>query len=169
MYLTTPRLLLRPVEYMDIDQLVAIWADPEATRFLGGPRDPSLVCDMLDEEAESPSGSPFGQWPLIEKESGRVAGDCGLLKKEIGGAEEVELVYVIAPWAWGRGYASEAGEAMLRFAFDVLDLPRVVSLVHPDNERSRRVAEKLGMHVERSVMRPDGIERELWVRLNPER
>lgn len=167
MYLTTSRLLLRPVEYMDIDQLVAIWADPAATRYLGGPRDRDEVRDMLDEEADSPPKSAFGQWPLIEKESGRVAGDCGLVEKTIDGAEEVELVYVIAPWAWERGYATEIGEALLTFAFDVLGLERVVSLIHPDNEASRHVADKLGMRLERLVARPDGVERELWVRSKP--
>ena len=167
MYLTTNRLLLRPVEYMDIDQLVAMWADPDVTCYMGGPRDPDEVRDVLDEEVENPPKGAFGQWPLIEKEGGRVAGDCGLIEKEIDGVEEIELVYVIAKWAWGRGFATEIGQSLLAFAFDILDLTRVVSLIDVGNERSKRVAAKLGMQFEKLVMRSDGIERELWAKAKP--
>jgi RimJ/RimL family protein N-acetyltransferase len=167
MWLETDRLLLRPVEYMDIDQLVAMWADPDVTRCMGGPRDRDRVRDMLDEEASDPPKGPFGQWPLIEKAGGRVAGDCGLVEKDVDGVTEVELVYVLARHAWGKGYATEIGSALLRFAFGVLDLPRVVSLIDAENAASKRVAAKLGMQLERVVLRPDGAERELWVAERP--
>lgn len=163
MWLETERLLLRPVEYMDIDQLVALWADPDVTCFMGGPRDRDTVRDILDEEASLPPAGPYGQWPLIEKAGGRVAGDCGLIEKDVDGVAEIELVYVLARHAWGKGYATESGEALLRLAFDVLGLTRVVSLIDPRNEASKRVATKLGMHLERLAVRPDGVERELWV------
>lgn len=164
MYLSTDRLLLRPVEYMDIDQLVAIWADPEVTLFIGGPLDPGQVRDLLDEEVENPPKGAFGHWPLVEKHSGRVAGDCGLIEKQIDGAREIEIVYTLARWAWDKGYATEIGEALLDFAFVTLELPRVVSLIQPNNERSKRVAGKLGMCPEKRVLRRGEMERELWVR-----
>ena len=163
MYLQTDRLLLRPVEYTDIDQAVTSWADPEGTRYIGGPRTPHEVRSLLDEQVDEPSRGAFGQHPLIERATGSVVGDCGLLEKTIDGRDEVEIVYVIGKHYWGRGYALEIGEALLDFAFGTLGLNRVVSLIHPENELSQRVADKLGMVRESRVLQPDGAERELWV------
>ncbi|MHB1324212.1 MAG: GNAT family N-acetyltransferase [Coriobacteriia bacterium] len=163
MYLQTDRLLLRPVEYMDIDQLVAMWADPEVTRYLGGPRDLHEVRSLLDEQVDVPSRGAFGQHPLIEKATGSVVGSCGLVGERICGRDEVEFVHIIGSRFGGKGYALEIGDALLRFAFGTLGLKRVVSLVHPENELSRRVAESLGMLLESRVPQPDGVQRELWV------
>lgn len=167
MYLTTDRLLLRPVEYMDIDQLVALWTDPEVTACVGGPRDPDEVQASLDEEVDSPPGA-LGMYPLIEKATGAVVGHCGLIEKEIEGRDEVELVYFIAKRSWGQGYAAEIGASLLEFAFRVLGLERVVSLIDLDNEGSKHVAERLGLHFEKVVARPDGHDHELWVIENPD-
>ena len=76
----------------------------------------------------------------IEKASGRVVGHCGLLDKEIAGRPEVELVYVIAPSAGGRGYATEAGRAIRDHAMTSLRQERLIALIHPENSASERVA-----------------------------
>ena len=163
MRLETDRLLLRPLRREDVESIVALWSDPQVTRFLGGPRDGERVRAILLEELTEPPLGPLGQWPVVLKASGEFVGDCGLIPKEIDGRDEVELVYVLSPGAWGRGYATEIGTALLRFAIEELAHERVVSLIDVENLASKRVAQKLGMHREAMVKRPDGVERELWV------
>jgi ribosomal-protein-alanine N-acetyltransferase len=160
--LETDRLLLRAIQPEDVEPEVALWTDPDVMRFMGGPRNGERVRAILEEELATPPLGPLGQWPVVRKDSGGFVGDCGLIAKEIEGRDEVELVYVLASSAWGSGYATEIGAALLDFAGHELHLGRVVSLIDVDNSASKRVAQKLGMHREAVVRRPDGVERELW-------
>ncbi len=65
--------------------------------------------------------------------------------------------------AWGRGLATEGARAALDFAFTTLDLEEVIAIIHPDNVRSRRVAEKLGMTIEGPLYNPVlGRETDVW-------
>jgi RimJ/RimL family protein N-acetyltransferase len=157
MRLETDRLLLRELRPEDVEPEVSLWADAQVTRCLGGPRDEARVRTILQEELAEPPQGPLGQWPVVHKASGEFVGDCGLIAKEI------ELVYILAVSAWGNGYATEIGSALLHFATEELQHKRVVSLIDVENLASKRVAEKLGMHLEALVKRPDGVERELWV------
>jgi len=163
MRLETDRLLLRSLRSDDIHDLVALWNDRDVTRFLGGPRDPEQVRQILESELAEPSEDPFGQWPLFEKATGALVGDCGLMQKDVEGTTHVELVYVLAASAWGKGYATEVGTGLMRFAFDTLELDHLISLIEPENRESRRVARKLGMQLQSLILRPDGVERELWM------
>ena len=97
----TERLIVRTPEPGDVEALAALWCDPAATAYLGGPRRFDEVCRTLRDDLALPEQPPFDLWPTIEKASGRVVGHCGLLDKEIAGRSEIELVYVIAPAAWG--------------------------------------------------------------------
>jgi len=160
--LETDRLVLRGLLPEDVEPEVALWSNPDVMRYMGGPRDSQRVRVILDEELAEPPVGPLGQWPVVDKATGEFVGDCGLIAKEIEGRDEVELVYVLTTSEWGKGYATEIGAALLRFAFEALHLVRVVSLIDVDNLASKRVSGKLGMHREAVVMRPDGIERELW-------
>ncbi len=152
----TDRLLLRRVEASDAPVLVAMWSDPDVTRYMGGPRDPERVRQLIEEEAQAGSSHPMGFWPVVEKASGRVIGDIGLQEKEVDGRAEVELVYVFASDSWGKGYATEAASAIRDYAFHRLGLPRIVALINPDNLASARVAEKAGLTFERETLRPSG-------------
>ena len=163
MRLETDRLLLRPLRPEDIESEVSLWCDPQVMRFMGGPRDDERVRTILRQELAEPPAGPLGQWPVVQKASGEFVGDCGLILKEIEGGEEVELYYVLVSSEWGKGYATEIGTALLHFAIHELMHKRVVALIDVQNLASKRVAEKLGMHLEAMVKRPDGIERELWV------
>lgn len=162
MYLMTERLLLRPVEYQDIDQLVAMWTDPAIACAAGGPQEREAVRERLDEEAESPAPGAYGRWPLIEKASGVVVGDCGLLETEVDGRTEVELSCMIGRHAKGRGYGGEIGAALLRFASEIMGVDRVIVLVDPACEPSRAFVAELGMQLESTTVGADGVEREVW-------
>jgi [ribosomal protein S5]-alanine N-acetyltransferase len=161
--LETDRLVLRSMRPQDIAQLVSLWTDPDVTRFVGGPRHGDAVRTALEQDLVEAMDDSMDLWPTVEKASGAVVGHCGLLEKEVAGRAEVELVYVLSRAVWGRGYATEIGQALMRLSFDELGVERLVSLIDPDNEASRRVAGKLGMRRASLVARPDGADRELWV------
>jgi RimJ/RimL family protein N-acetyltransferase len=86
----------------------------------------------------------FSLWTVIDRASGAVLGDCGLVEFAFRGPE-IELACRLRKAVWGQGYATEAGAAWLDRAFGELGLERVVAAAHPENEASRRVLEKLGM------------------------
>jgi RimJ/RimL family protein N-acetyltransferase len=160
--LETPRLRLRRTTHADIPSLIALWTDPEVTRYMGGPRDEEVLMKVFTEAAEDPFAEDYDLWPVEEKASGVVIGDCGLSLKEIDSVDEIELVYVISPDHWGRGYATEIALALKRHAFEALRLARLVSLIDPENAASQRVAEKVGMKLQKEVVRPGGNLRRLF-------
>ena len=88
----------------------------------------------------------FGQWVLEERESGELLGRAGLNRPE--GWPGLEVAWTLARPHWGNGYATEAGRASLDWAFHTLGADHVISLIAPGNERSQRVAERLGEEYE---------------------
>jgi RimJ/RimL family protein N-acetyltransferase len=84
----------------------------------------------------------FGQWLLEERATGELVGRAGLYFPE--GWPGLEVGWTLARSRWGQGLATEAGRAAVDWAFAELATDRVISLIAPDNHRSRRVAERLG-------------------------
>jgi ribosomal-protein-alanine N-acetyltransferase len=85
--LETERLILRYQQPSDVAFLVELWADPEVTRYLGGPREREWLRSVFEETAQDPYAEPRDLWPLVEVESGELVGHCGLLDKEVEGRE----------------------------------------------------------------------------------
>jgi ribosomal-protein-alanine N-acetyltransferase len=81
----------------------------------------------------------------------RFIGRCGLLTHVIDGVREAEVAYGIAPAYWGRGLATEAARAIKEYGFQQFGFPRLTSIVDKLNLASGRVAEKNGMHVEKTI------------------
>jgi RimJ/RimL family protein N-acetyltransferase len=151
----TARLTIRRLAEPDIPAVAAIWADEQVTRFMGGPRNFDKLCIAFKDDLKAPPTS-FELWVVVEKNSGRIAGHCGLVPKVVDGRDEVELTYVIATIFWGRGYATEAAAAIRDHAFRHLGLTRIVALIDPANAASERVALKLGLKFEANTIRPSG-------------
>jgi len=82
-------------------------------------------------------------WAVVERATGELAGWCGLAHLE--DTQEVEVGYGLARRAWGRGLATEAARASLRYGFESMGLARIVAVVNPANHASRHVVEKLGL------------------------
>ncbi len=165
--LETERLLLRYLKPQDIPFLVNLWTDPDVTRFMGGPRDVSTLQKNLTETAQNPLAEQFALWPLVEKSSGNLIGHCGLLAKDVGGVTEYEVIYVLAKSVWGKGYANEIGRALGTFAYHERGINRLVALVSPENTASERVALKMGMHLEKEIVRPEGGIRRVYAMYLP--
>lgn len=149
--LETEHLLFRPLTLSDLDDMTALYADPEVMRFLGGPRSRDEVQRVLNgyiREYETYGHSFFA---TIQKSDQRFIGHCGLLHQEVDDRQEVELAYVLAPQYWQQGLALEGTLALRDYGLQQLGFPRLISLIPPDNRASIHIAEKIGMQYERDV------------------
>jgi [ribosomal protein S5]-alanine N-acetyltransferase len=165
--LETPRLRLRPFTASDGEAIHAVYADPEVMRYVGhgAHRTTAETARALRGYADALRTRGYGFVAVVERSSGVLIGDGGL-HPLAGRGPDVELGYTLARAAWGHGYATEMGAALVAHAFAALGVPRVMAQVEPDNLASRHVLEKLGM-TERGVRltygRPHllyGVERE---------
>jgi RimJ/RimL family protein N-acetyltransferase len=155
--LETKRLILRRQIISDLDDLWALYCDPEITKFI--PDAPRSCVEAKEELEWHMNGHPqypeLGLWATVHKETGKFIGRCGLLPWTIEGQREVEVAYTIAREFWGQGLGTEAAQGILKYGFEKLNLRRLICLIDPDNIASQRVAEKMGMSLEKRV---DGID-----------
>jgi ribosomal-protein-alanine N-acetyltransferase len=162
----TERLVLRAPQEQDLEPLLVLWTDPEVTRYVGGPRDTNVVMDHFCAYAEDPMAFVESEhewwWSIIERSSGKLVGLCSLVEKEIEGQTEIDLGYFLLPAYWGKGYASEAISQVVELAFSGLHLESLVAVIHPENTASIGVARRLGMQLERQVLRSDGVTRQVY-------
>ena len=170
----TERMLLRPPSLDDADGLLAVYSDPEVVRFIGGePAEREDVEAGIRTWLERWRVDGLSQLAAIRREDGRVLGCISLhawdpatwtigTRAEIGDSAEVELGWKLARDVWGRGYATEGAQAALEWALRELRPRRLISLIHPENVRSLRVAERLGERYERDVVLGGDGPAQLW-------
>ncbi|HKY21839.1 MAG TPA: GNAT family N-acetyltransferase [Vicinamibacterales bacterium] len=146
--LETERLKLRMWCESDLDAYAEMCADPQVMRY--------LTQGKLFTRADAWRSIAFfmghwqmrgyGHWAVEEKATGRMIGRIGFLNPE--GWPGFEIGWTLASPTWGKGYATEGAKAALQYAFTELDRPHVISLIHPENASSIRVAERLGERLE---------------------
>jgi len=127
----TERLVVRPLEPDERAEVLAQWSDLSNERV-----PPDATAEQIRQWAE---GVPNGVW---ERESGELVGDCSLHFDE--GFGEWELSYGFRRDRWGRGYATEAARAVVRYGFEELGIEKIVADVLPGKVQSMRVLEKCG-------------------------
>lgn len=143
--LETARLDVRELERGDVDALFEVYGEREAMRFVGDgdPLD-RAACERWVEVTEANVATRgYGMSALVLRETGQVVGFCGVVHP--GGQREAELKFALRRDAWGKGLATEAGSGMLEHASRAHGLRTIIATVHPDNDASLRVLEKLGM------------------------
>lgn len=186
--LESERLILRRIDRDDFDFFIDLHADPDVARYLahGRPRLPLESLAWLQAVLRSYEDLALGQLAVLRKSDGMLIGRCGLsdfaVEAKAGvtavprgwyqraeapaGAEivfERELGYTFHRSSWGQGYASEAARCVFDYARDVLRLPRVISLIHPENVRSLRLAHRFGVQRDGVVeMMSHCYERLVW-------
>lgn len=148
--LVTDRLLLRGFRRSDVADYAALNADPEVQRYIVG------VGGQLWDGDRSWRHLAFlvghwrlagaGMWAVEHRETGAFLGVIGFAGP--AGWPGFELAWKLARHAWGHGYATEGARAALAYAFNVLGKDRVISLIHPENRASIRVAERIGERLE---------------------
>ncbi|GLV55314.1 hypothetical protein KDH_21610 [Dictyobacter sp. S3.2.2.5] len=149
--LETEHLEFRPLTMDDLDDMTALYTDPEVTRFLGGPRSRDEVQRVLKGYIREYQIYGHSFFATIRKSDRSFIGHCGLLKQEVQGQEEIELAYVLARPYWQNNLAMEGTEALKNYGFQKLGFQRIISLIPPDNTVSIHIAEKIGMSYERDV------------------
>ena len=143
--LFTARMHLRQRTEADLSALVDMEDDPQVVRFLsdGRARSDEQKRQELRDRIHRDHGEGFGYWcAFVATEPGGFLGWVCL--RPLLGYPEIEIGYCFAPAARGHGYATEAAQACLDYAFDTLELDEVVAVIDPANQPSQRVIAKLG-------------------------
>jgi len=148
--INTDRLLLRPLTLADESALAAVLSDAETMRWYPRPYSTEEVRQGIERQISRYSDGS-GLPGIIEKETGRLIGDCGPTWQEVEGCMELEIGYHVNRECWNQGFATEAGRAVMEDTFRRFPVDRVTSLIRPENVASRRVAEKNGLTVDRVV------------------
>jgi len=162
--LETERLTLRTWSPDDAEDGYKIWSDPEVMRYVGTGQPNASVEETrawLNRMMAHHERYGFGFWAVVEKKSSqktpRLIGSCGMGYQRDGGLP-IEFGYTLARSSWGRGLATEAATACLRYAFERLRLPELAASVDSHNVASQRVLEKIGFIYQREEKVDDGID-----------
>ena len=143
--LTTTRLRLNPVTTVDYPAIASLNADPAVQRFLCLCKAPPTYEEALADLPcllSTPAPTGGGLWCIRSRSTSDFLGLVLLLYTD--DHTEVEFGYRLLPKFWGRGYATEAGRAVVNHAFGDLGLTALCAIIHPDNLASSTVAKKLG-------------------------
>jgi ribosomal-protein-alanine N-acetyltransferase len=188
LHIETDRLILRHIAADDLPFYTRIHADPDVARYLGHgrPRSPEETQSWYDAMIESYRQLNLGQLAITRKSDGAILGRCGLshLETEPRAREdgtragyyfplrapegvtpvvEMELGYTLDQTAWGQGYAREAVAGILKYTRERRPAERVVSLIHPDNARSLKLAGQFGVAlVDRVTLWDRPFDRYVW-------
>ncbi len=138
----TERLRLCPMEMGDLDEFAALHTDPEVTHFIR-PLDRAAAEERLRRDESEWLERGHGLLAVLDQRDGAFLGRCGL--KHWPQFDETELGWVLRRDAWGQGYATEAARACIEWGFAEFDVPYLTAMINPDNVRSVRVAERLGL------------------------
>lgn len=141
----TARVQIRELATSDAPALSKILADPSVMAFSSkGALTEADTLRFIEWCIRSYQEHGYGQWALIEKQSGVLIGCCGLSHATVDGVDEVEIGYRLAQNQWGKGLASEAASKVLDHGFAICNIKSIVGIVSPRHEASIRVLEKVG-------------------------
>ena len=147
--LETDRLLLRALTVSDAEDMYDYAHRADVTRHLTWDPHPNIsyTREYLAYISAHYRAGDFFDWAVVDRESDRMIGTCGFTRFHYE-ADSAEIGYVIHPSYWGRGIATEAVDAVIRFGFQRLELNRIEARFMEGNTASRRVMEKNGMSFE---------------------
>ena len=154
----TSRLCLREFTLADAPFVLQLLNDPDFIRFITDKGVRTLAeaeAYLQDGPLASYAANGFGLWAVVHRQTGRLLGMCGLIRRP--DVPHVDVGYALMPEARGLGYAAEAAAAARAYGLDVLALPRVVGFIDPANRASARVLQAIGLHSQGMVALP-GIE-----------
>jgi RimJ/RimL family protein N-acetyltransferase len=171
----TERLLLRPPRADDLDAVAEAIGDAEVMRFIGNGEtgDVDDAAAQIESMQRGWTEDGFGRFIVVRREDDAAIGRVGPLawdprvwrsgiRAEIGDDAEIELGWTLVRSAWGRGYATEAGAAARDWILREIRPRRLISLIHPENDASLRVANKLGEHFDSWIETHRGVRVQLW-------
>lgn len=157
--LPSERLLLRPLVATDVDVETEMGTDPEVMKYVGDVETEEQIVRNMPKYTRRCAGGCIGVWCVIEQSTMEKLGTAILLPLPIEEDDtnwdlvvgddlpdcEIEIGYILKKSAWGKGYATEATNRLLKFAFEETPLEELVATTDPENIASQRVLEKCGL------------------------
>ena len=151
--LETERLVLREFVPEDAKALARVLTDPETMQYYPGPYDRTGVEQWIERNRQRYAQDGTGLWAMEMKKSAELIGDCGIIRQDVECEVLYEIGYHLRRDLWHQGLATEAAVACRDWGFGNLRAERLISLIHPENVPSRRVAERNGMTIWKEVDR----------------
>lgn len=144
----TRRLLVLPSSLDQYDDIYQLVSDPVVMRYVGrGVRTPELTRENLEKMISHQEKHGFSVGSVHEKETGAFVGRAGMIYLEMNDEQpEIEIGYVLHVRHWKKGYATELAKAILDWGFTHFKLNKLIAVLYPENDASRHVLEKAGMH-----------------------
>ena len=136
---------MRPLTADDLDALHLLWTDADVRKYLWDDQviSKEQVEEVITNSIDSFETNGFGFWAVLPKDKESLIGFCGF--RIFGDAQEIEILYGLAPADWGKGLATEAARAMMRCGFEEHGFDSIYAGADPPNASSFRVMERLGM------------------------
>jgi [ribosomal protein S5]-alanine N-acetyltransferase len=151
--LETSRLTLRYITARDAEALMTILGDAQVMQFsIIGLHSPRQIKQFIEQRLISYLEYGFGLYAVIHKQNQELIGYCGFFIQSIEQQKEVEVGYRLARKYWGQGLATEAAQAVVEYGQQRFNFQRFVCLIETENSRSIRVANKLGMTLEKKII-----------------
>ncbi len=149
--LESPRLFFREMKTYDYETWLEYFRDPKTSEHWFFERKiPELACeDWYRSQFARIERDQGGMNAVLEKESGKLIGHCGLLIQRVDGIQELEIGYGLLPEFWGKGYATEAVRVCIKTAFQRNLVDSLISIIATGNLQSERVAQKNGLQLEK--------------------
>ena len=147
-FLETKNLIIKTPQVEDFDNLYALQADADVMKYIGqGVRTQAEVRSGLEKAMAHQEKHGFSLGCVFEKESGLFVGRAGLIYLAYDDTQpEIEVGYALIKSAWGKGYGVGLAKALINWGFQHLPISKLVGVINPNNEHSRRVLEKVNMN-----------------------
>jgi [ribosomal protein S5]-alanine N-acetyltransferase len=151
--LETSRLTLRYITARDAEALMPILGDAEVMQYsIIGVHSKKQIKQFIEQRLISYMEYGFGLYAVVHKQNQELIGYCGFFIQSIEQQKEVEVGYRLAKKYWGQGLATEAAQAVMEYGQQRFNFQRFVCLIETENSRSIRVANKLGMTLEKKII-----------------
>lgn len=143
----TDRLILRTWQPTDAEPYFQINQDPKVIEFLPGPMTMQQVQSFMDYMQQQWEERHYTLWATEEKSSGKLIGFIGLSDLDLSPVlpPSVEIGWRLGSAFWHKGYATEGAKAALKYGFEQCNLQEITAITVPDNHRSLRVMDKIGL------------------------
>ncbi|MCY9269714.1 GNAT family N-acetyltransferase [Bacillus licheniformis] len=151
MIMKTDRLILRKMRHDDAENLLEIFSDPAAMEYYPSTKNEKQTLQWIDWTLENYEKHGTGLWISEHKQTSEFLGQCGIVPQEVEGSNEMEIGYLFKRSVWKNGYATEAASACKQYGFESFHLKKIASLPDAKNLPSRKVAERIGMTLEKTI------------------
>ncbi|MBT8274016.1 MAG: GNAT family N-acetyltransferase [Bacteroidia bacterium] len=163
----TERLIIREITLDDAEFMLQLHSNPLVQQYTGEPVVESIseMKERIEEHnIKDYINIGYGRWAVIMKSSNAFTGWCGL--KYLDEFDKIDLGYRFLPEFWGKGIATEAGRAVIKYGFEQLGLEQIIAIAFPKNHASIRVMQKVGMTFDKIAPYDEETPEAVWYKIN---